>query len=123
MRTQEKINKLNSVILCLQAHPDNEKDSEFEDRISDLEEIVKFEKQKTDIMMWKSTSIKNPSAYETGHWDGKKSDLVLCEDKKGCYHLAYYYEGVLDGSKFEDWYDKNDNELSDIVQYLEITPF
>lgn len=32
--------KINSTILCLLAHPDNEPDSEFADRISDLEEIL-----------------------------------------------------------------------------------
>ncbi len=38
--TGDTIKKLNSVLLCLQAHPDNEPDSEFADRISDLEEII-----------------------------------------------------------------------------------
>ena len=33
------LEKIKSVKLCLMAHPDNEQDSEFEDRISDLEEI------------------------------------------------------------------------------------
>ena len=35
------LNKIKSVKLCLMAHPDNEIDSEFADRISDLEEIEK----------------------------------------------------------------------------------
>ena len=33
------LSKIRSVKLCMMAHPDNEQDSEFEDRISDLEEI------------------------------------------------------------------------------------
>ena len=33
------LEKIKSVKLCLMAHPDNELDSEFEDRISDLQEI------------------------------------------------------------------------------------
>lgn len=33
------LEKIKSVKLCLMAHPDNEVDSEFADRISDLEEI------------------------------------------------------------------------------------
>ena len=44
MEKQLKITKLNSVLLCLQAHPDNEPDSEFADRISDIEEIIDSEK-------------------------------------------------------------------------------
>lgn len=35
------LSKLKSVELCLSAHPDNEKHSEFADRISDLQEIQK----------------------------------------------------------------------------------
>ena len=45
MTTQEFVKKeqisrkLNSIKLCLQAHPDNQPDSEFEDRIYDIEYI------------------------------------------------------------------------------------
>lgn len=35
----EILNKIKSVKSCIMAHPDNEQDSEFADRISDLEEI------------------------------------------------------------------------------------
>ena len=37
MTPQEKIKfKIRALILCLEAHPDNEPDSEFADRLSDL---------------------------------------------------------------------------------------
>lgn len=36
---QEILNKIKSVKLCLMAHPDNQEDSEFEDRILDLIDI------------------------------------------------------------------------------------
>ena len=37
--------KLRSVRLCLMAHPDNEPDSEFADRIEDIDELIeKFSK-------------------------------------------------------------------------------
>jgi hypothetical protein len=39
MNTAEILKKIRSVKLCLMAHPDNEPDSEFADRISDMEEI------------------------------------------------------------------------------------
>lgn len=39
------LQKLRSLRLCLMAHPDNEPDSEFADRIEDLNELIeKFEK-------------------------------------------------------------------------------
>ena len=40
MNREDILRKLNSVRLCLIAHPDNEKHSEFEDRIDDLNEII-----------------------------------------------------------------------------------
>ena len=42
------LQKIRSVKLCLMAHPDNEPNSEFEDRISDLEEIEKELKLKLE---------------------------------------------------------------------------
>lgn len=41
MTKEEILTRINSVKLCLMAHPDNVADSEFADRISDLEEIEK----------------------------------------------------------------------------------
>ena len=39
------LRKLRSIRLCMMAHPDNEEDSEFADRIEDLNELIeKFEK-------------------------------------------------------------------------------
>lgn len=37
--TKEILRKINSVYLCMSAHPDNQPGSEFEDRISNLKEI------------------------------------------------------------------------------------
>ena len=39
MNFKEISKKVNSVILCLMAHPDNEPDSEFADRIDDLIDV------------------------------------------------------------------------------------
>jgi hypothetical protein len=45
----ELLQKIKSIKLCLMAHPDNEVDSEFADRISDLEDI-EFELEKEQKM-------------------------------------------------------------------------
>lgn len=47
MKKEEKLQKLNSLLLCLSAHPDNEPDSEFADRISDLEDLIEHEKSES----------------------------------------------------------------------------
>lgn len=62
-------------------------------------------------MDWISVKKQKPICWETGDWDGKRSDLVLCIDKKGEKYLAKCYEGTMDGSHFFEWYDKNDFEL------------
>jgi len=42
MKNSEILQKIKSVKYCMIAHPDNIKDSEFEDRIEDLQEIEDF---------------------------------------------------------------------------------
>lgn len=42
MKTKEMLQKIKSLKLCLMAHPDYEYGSEFEDRVSDLQEIEEF---------------------------------------------------------------------------------
>ena len=39
MEVKEILKKVNSILLCMIAHPDNEPDSEFADRVDDLIEI------------------------------------------------------------------------------------
>lgn len=56
---------------------------------------------------WVRVEDGTPICYQTGDWDGKRSELVLCENSKG-YHVALVYEGVMDGAKFSDWFDKDD---------------
>lgn len=39
---KEMLKKVRSVKLCLEAHQDNEENSEFADRIADLEDLEKY---------------------------------------------------------------------------------
>lgn len=68
-------------------------------------------------MEWKEVNKQTPNCYETGDWDGKKSDEVLCSDIKGNCFIAIAYEGTMDGSHFLDWYDKDDYEIKNEVAY------
>lgn len=60
MTKEEKLQKLNSLLLCLSAHPENEPDSEFADRISDLEELIEHEKNLTTKYVWKNVEREKP---------------------------------------------------------------
>jgi hypothetical protein len=69
---------------------------------------------------WVSVNDRTPHAWESGNWDGKRSDKVLCQDSKGEYHIAEVYEGTLDGSRFVNWYDSRDYEIDNVVKWKEI---
>ena len=68
-------------------------------------------------MEWIDIEDNKPNCYETGDWDGKKSDTVLCMDANEEMHLAHCYEGIMDGSHFFDWYGKNGFELEVEIAY------
>lgn len=53
---------------------------------------------------WIYSTDRLPLCYETGGWDGKRSDLVLAETERGVIFLAKCYEGSLDGTDFFNWY-------------------
>lgn len=75
-----------------------------------------------DKMEWKYTENNDfPIAYETGNWDGKRSDEVLVVDDIGRKMVARLYEGTMDGSNFKDWYDNEDYSIErEIVKWLNI---
>jgi len=54
---------------------------------------------------------KKPICYQTGDWDGKKSDQLLCKDVNGEFWIANCYEGTMDGSIFHEWYSVDDYGL------------
>jgi hypothetical protein len=62
----------------------------------------------------------SPLAYETGEWDGKRSDFVLAKNKWGNVFIARTYEGVIDGNKFCDFAEKDDTILSHIIEWRPI---
>ena len=92
------VSELNSTILMLKAHPDNKPNSEFEDRITSLQESLKRFRKETK---WEGFESHQPICYETGEWDGYKSDIILCKNKNDeNIFIAECYEGILDGSPF-----------------------
>lgn len=67
---------------------------------------------------WIKTEEQLPLTWETGSWDGKRSDQVLVRDKNGSYFVATYYD-FQDG--FTEWYDIDDNSLKyNIIEWMEI---
>jgi len=75
-------------------------------------------------MIWNNIKEKKPLAYQSGGWDGKKSNKVLVYTLSGRYYVAEMYEGILDGSEFCDFYDDRDFEIENVAFWTEIdSPF
>ena len=73
-------------------------------------------------MEWKYTENNEmPITYETGVWDGKRSEEVLVVDDIGRKMVARLHEGTMDGSHFKEWYDNEDYCINrEIVKWLSI---
>lgn len=69
---------------------------------------------------WIPVEEELPLAYESGHWDGLRSDFVLAKDDKGKWHKARTYQGTMDGCKFCEWVDENDDTFENIVSWRPI---
>ena len=67
--------------------------------------------------LWYDVSESTPITYLTGDWDGKMSDKVLAVDNDGQFFICVVYEGVMNGSKFLDWFDQSDFELVNIIKW------
>ena len=80
MTKEEMKAKVRSVTLCMLAHPDNEPDSEFADRISDLTEI--FEALTIPVVVFSEAELKaklEEQLEETRQWLIGEDFEVLAE--------------------------------------------
>ncbi len=80
-------------------------------------ETAKYWLEEVTEWVWKDATKEKPHCYETGDWDGKKSDLVICKDTEGDLHLACCYEYSLEEPDPFEWYDKGDFGLRHEVAY------
>ena len=71
-------------------------------------------------MIWHKLENKKPIATEKGCWDGLRSDKVLAGTRSRSIHIATMYEGILDGNEFCDFYDDNDNQIENVILWVEI---
>ncbi len=107
------LSKIKSVKLCMMAHPDNEQDSEFEDRISDLEEIENMLSKNG----WINVMDEHPTLNEENHSENvlaicKGQLMVMCycynpsEDESERGFFWSNCNGQIEGdAEFDDEYD------------------
>jgi len=56
-----------------------------------------------------------PNAWETGNWDGKKTDRLLVLTKGKDIKIGVCYIGFMDGSDFEEWSSDDGYFINDEV--------
>lgn len=71
---------------------------------------------------WISVEERLPIAWETGNWDGKRSDFVNIKTKDGLLGIGRIYRGFIDGAEFNDWYDSDDCDGFSVTYWKEIEP-
>lgn len=74
-----------------------------------------------NLQDWKDVETEMPITYETGDWDGKRSDEVVVEDNNGKKHVARLYEGFMDGSAFSEWFENDDWAINEPVRWLSLS--
>lgn len=67
-----------------------------------VQKLVLAETEK--LTKWNKTEESTPRAYQTGNWDGKRSDQVMIQLKDNIVCIGVLYEGFIDGEEFQDWY-------------------
>jgi len=69
---------------------------------------------------WIPVEEELPLAYESGIWDGLRSETFLAKDSEDNIFIARIYAGIIDGSNFCDFYNMNNSELFNIVAWRPI---
>jgi len=71
-------------------------------------------------MNWINIEDARPFCYKTGNYDGKQSDVVLTRDSSGVIRACTCNAGVLDGTKFVDFYSTDGFEVPNVVKWAAI---
>jgi hypothetical protein len=74
----------------------------------------------TEVQRWIPVTEELPIVTEFGNWDGHRSEFVIAKNKYGAWYKARIYSGIMDGSKFCNWCDETDSELTNIVSWRPI---
>lgn len=67
---------------------------------------------------WISVDDRLPICTDKGDWDGLKSEKVFVRNKSGNYFESVLYSGIIDGNKFNDFYDSYGFEINDVTHWM-----
>ena len=69
---------------------------------------------------WIPVEQELPLCYESGDWDGLRSDFVLIKDKYNNWSKGILYSGIIDGHNFNDWYSTESLEMPFVTHWRPI---
>jgi len=93
----------------------------IEEAAKDLERVVNgklssaFKRGVEFAQRWVPVKEEYPIAFESGNWDGLRSEFVLVKFIDNNWTKARLYSGFMDGSLFNDWVNENDFDLTEEV--------
>lgn len=72
-------------------------------------------------MEWININKEKPICTQTGNWDGRKSEELIVRDFKGNHHVAYCYQGFMDGVDFCDFYtSESEYQIDGVIFWAKI---
>ena len=72
------------------------------------------------LTAWVKVEESTPMCFEAGDWDGKRSDIVLVKTREGETLTARLYNGILDGSEFNEWAEARYDYMIEVIEWKTI---
>ena len=70
--------------------------------------------------MWHNYPETKPITYQKGDWDGTRSSLLAVVTKDRNFHVARMYEGILDGSEFQEFVGEDGWDIPNVIMWTEL---
>ena len=86
-------------------------------------ELMKYKQVVLPENKWFDIEKHKPLAWETGEWDGSRTDFMLVFTNKNEIFKARAYENIIGATNSLDWYDERDNDIKGIVTHWQKLPF
>ena len=80
-------------------------------------EIEKVKKEYEEKLRWIPIEEKYPICYESGEWDGLRSEEIIFKCKNGDKYIGRLYSGFLDGSEYNDFTDISSFIIPNVTEW------
>ena len=68
-------------------------------------------------LRWIPIEEKYPICYESGEWDGLRSEEIIFKCKNGDKYIGRFYSGFLDGSEYNDFTDISSFIIPNVTEW------